>query len=63
MNRWLKTLILSVIIMILYLLLSFVLFGFSTTIAVYNDNLYLYFLVYLLSFAQSMLIIDMIYEF
>ena len=63
MNRWLKTLILSIIITCLYLLISFMLFGFTTIIETYNNNLYLYFLVYMLSFTQSMIIIDMIEGF
>lgn len=62
-DKWLKTIILSIIINVLYLVLSFILFGFSTTTEIYNDNLYLYVLLYLLSFMQAIVIIDTIEEF
>lgn len=62
-DKWLKTIILSIIINVFYLVLSFILFGLSTTTEVYNDNLYLYFLLYLLSFTQAIVIIDTIEEF
>jgi len=62
-DKWLKTIILSIIINVFYLVLSFVLFGLSTTMEVYNDNLYLYVLLYLLSFTQAIVIIDIIEEF
>lgn len=62
-DKWLKTIILSIIINVFYLVLSFILFGLSTTTEVYNDNLYLYVLLYLLSFTQAIVIIDTIEEF
>lgn len=62
-DKWLKTIILSIIINVFYLALSFILFGLSTTTEVYNDNLYLYVLLYLLSFTQAIVIIDTIEEF
>lgn len=62
-DKWLKTIILSIIINVFYLVLSFILFGFSTTTEIYNDNLYLYVLLYLLSFTQAIVIIDTIEEF
>ena len=62
-DKWLKTIILSIIINVFYLALSFILFGLSTTTEVYNDNLYLYVLLYLLSFMQAIVIIDTIEEF
>ena len=62
-DKWLKAIILSIIINVFYLILSFILFGLSTTTEVYNDNLYLYVLLYLLSFTQAIVIIDTIEEF
>lgn len=58
-----KALILSFILWFIYISIPFILFGYDTVTSIYSEHIYIYILTWLISFAQSVMIIDMANEF